>query len=100
MNKYFYIVRWDKGEPYLDSFYKLEIDANTKEEQLLHEALDPSAAHDLYRDAQAVQGMEYRARANGTEMKCVICEEELTREEWEEFLKIEHEHNPESRWLK
>jgi hypothetical protein len=100
MNKYFYIIRWEEGELYLDSFYKVRTDASTKEEQLLEEAVDPKTKHDFYRDKQAIEALTIRARYNGLKVKLIKCEEELTYEQWEKFLQTEYKRNPNSRWIK
>lgn len=101
MYKYFYILGYGREGVYLDSFYKVQSKADTLEESQLMQAIgDDTEAHAIYRDRQALQGLDYRARYANDKLRVMICEESMTRDQFEEFLKIEHEHNPKSRWLK
>ena len=101
MYKYFYILGYDKDGVYLDSFYKVQSKADTLEESQLMQAIgDDTEAHAIYRDRQALRGLEYRSRFAGDKLRVMTCEVSITRDQFEKFLMIEHEHIPKSRWLK
>ena len=101
IHKYFYILGYGREGVYLDSFYEIQSEANSVEEAQVMAAIgDDKELHNNYRDSQAMQGLEYRSRFAGDKVRVMTCEESMTRDQFEKFLKIEHKHNPNSRWLK
>ena len=101
IHKYFYILGYDREGVYLDSFYEIQSETNSVEEAQVVAAIgDSKELHNNYRDSQAMQGLEYRSRFAGDKLRVMTCEESMDRDQFEKFLKIEHKHNPNSKWLK
>jgi len=101
IHKYFYILGYDREGVYLDSFYEIQSETNSVEEAQVVAAIgDSKELHNNYRDSQAMQGLEYRSRFAGDKLRVMLCEESMDRDQFEKFLKIEHKHNPNSKWLK
>ena len=101
IHKYFYILGYGRDGVYLDSFYKVQSKADTLEESQLMQAIgDDTEARAIYRDRRALQSLDYRARFANNKLQVMFCLESVTRDQFEKFLMIEHEHIPKSRWLK
>ena len=101
IHKYFYILGYNREGVYLDSFYELQRKVNTVEESLLMQAIgDDTEQYAIYRDSQALGGMNLRSQYVGDKLRVMTCEVSMDRDQFEEFLKIEHKHNPNSKWLK
>ena len=100
MFKYLYTFKWTKDGPELDTFYHINLEY-TNEELMVLKTIDKEEADKLIKDTiSSLLAIDMRARFNSMSQHIVKSEVELSFEQWNQFLKVEHKRDPESKWFK